>query len=171
MEGITWYHAKIGDLLSISDAKIRYGKSINKTVDVLSSYGESEALLKYSSGLRLYIGKTASRTWMRLKITFTGRTWLFIENYKFLLDGETYELPVGFDDVKRKTESEGVREITDTVVSHDLLPLVQTIAKAKKATVRFRGRDEFMERTITKAEKDAFKQMLELFNAFGGKID
>ena len=104
---------------------------------------------------------------LRFKIQYRADDWLFIQSYKFLIDGNTYDYVP--DKVERDNESY-IWEWSDTPVSVLSESLLNSLSKAKTAKIRFVGRQYHKDKDITAQQIASIKRTLELYYALGGKV-
>ena len=105
---------------------------------------------------------------LRFKIQYRADDWLFIQSYKFLIDGNTYDYVPG--KVERDNESY-IWEWSDTPVSVISESLLNSLSKAKTAKIRFVGRQYHKDKDITAQQIASIKRTLDYFYALGGKIN
>jgi hypothetical protein len=110
----------------------------------------------------LYIGDKDARPWLRLEIQYYADTWLFVQTATFVVDGE-----------KRSTNSGGWERDNDTHIYEWLdigidQKLAQDIANGEEVILRLKGKHYQKDRTLTKAEKTAMKNVLKAYAELGG---
>ena len=104
---------------------------------------------------------------LRFKIQYRADDWLFIQSYKFLVDGDTY------DYVPNKVERDNdtyIWEWSDNQVTTLSEPLLKSLSNAKTVKIRFVGRQYHKDKDITAKQIASIKRTLEYFYALGGKI-
>jgi len=104
---------------------------------------------------------------LRFKIQYRADDWLFIQSYKFLVDGQNY------DYVPNKVERDHdtyIWEWSDTPVTVLTETLLNSLSEAKNAKIRFVGRQYQKDRVITPKQITSIKRTLDLFYALGGQI-
>ena len=114
----------------------------------------------------LYIGEQAD-VWMNFAISYCGDDWLFIKKYIIKADNERFELMP--DEVKRDNNSGDVWEWSVFGNSSNIRNIVRKVIESKTAKLRCVGRKYHKDRTITKKEKKALKNILSAYYTFGGK--
>jgi hypothetical protein len=115
----------------------------------------------------IYIGKEKTGgPWLRFRIQYAGEDWLFIEQYIFSVDGKNFEvIPTEVE----RDNSTTVWEWYDTGIETAPHELIHAIIQSKNAKVRYVGRQYHKDRTITASEKTAMKNVLDAYEALGGK--
>jgi len=164
VEGMTWYEDRGLSNVSAKEAYKREAEDLKTYLDALTETGQKNGGLKYASQVYTYMGQSAKTgdSWIRLVIKYVGPNWLFVNHYKFVVDGTSYELSSGTsDEVVRKTQPGGVSEVLDIRLPDKYLPMVEAIANSKETILRFYGKDEIGDHTVTKAEKLAMRHILD----------
>jgi hypothetical protein len=121
-----------------------------------------------TNNISAYIGQKDGQVWLRYKISYRGDSWLFIQNYKLMLDEKVLDI------TPRKVDRDNysyVWEWSDEPVDAPALLVLAAITVSKNAKIRYEGRQYRKDRTITQNEKQAIKNVLFAFNALGGKIE
>ena len=107
----------------------------------------------------------------RLSIFYTADSWLFIKKYIFVIDGKRFEINPNYNDVKRNNGSGSVWETYDvSSTENNVKTIIKGIVKSKKAVLRFEGSDSVYDLTISKSMRIRMKNVLEAYNALGGKF-
>jgi len=171
VEKVTWYQDRGSIELSPDAAFKKYADSIRSAPGILSRRGKTEALLRYSSPFYIYAGQSTGNPWLRRVITYAGDGWIFVKNIKIVVDGKSYEIATGYDEIKRKAEDGCVRETLDVKVSASEIALMKEIAISKEAIIRFYGNDGTEDKKISKAEKNGISHVLDLYKALGGEFE
>ncbi len=106
----------------------------------------------------------------RLRIQYMADDWLFIRKYQFSIDGKAYEyIPSGT--VERDNDGGLIWEWSDEKISYiGDVELVEALANAKTAKIKFIGSQYHDIRTITPNEIKAIKETLDLYHAMGAKF-
>ena len=105
---------------------------------------------------------------LRLVIQYFGDSWLFIDKYTFLIDGETYSFTN--PDVERDHDT-NIWEWSDTSVSNgDVAQILNAIKNAKEVKVRFHGSKYNEDKALTPAQIKSITQPIEYFEALGGRF-
>lgn len=105
---------------------------------------------------------------LRFKIQYRADDWLFIQSYKFLIDGNTYDYVPG--KVERDNDSY-IWEWSDTQVSVLSESLLKSLSVAKTAKIRFVGRQYHKDKDITAKQIASIKRTLDYYYTLGGKIN
>lgn len=153
VEGITWYHSKSFD---------RGGPS--KPVEY--------SILNEHSPLRLYIGQGSSHPWLRMRLSYSNKNWLFIQKAAAYVDGETYILST--QDFDRK-QNQGVydwlvSEWVDIFPKHSDLMIIESIINSNEALIRFYGKHSVKDILISQKDKKGLQEVLDAFRLLGGQI-
>lgn len=89
----------------------------------------------------IYIGKDASSTWLRIKMSYTGDDWIFFEKAFLSYDGNTKELYFDqYQDKKSDNGSGDVWEWIDIKISDDLLSYLRQMVNGKSIKMRLSGK-------------------------------
>lgn len=107
----------------------------------------------------VYIGKSGSSTWLRLKMSYEGESWIFFEQAFLSYDGNTRE--IYFDKYKDKESDNSVRvwEWIDVPVDSSLEQFLKKMVDGKSAKMRLSGKYTST-RDLTSIEKKAIKDVL-----------
>jgi hypothetical protein len=100
-----------------------------------------------------------------LKITFVSDDWLFIERYVIKADGRTYTIEADYDEVERDNGEGGVWEWYDKPLDDNSRAAVKAMAEGDDVILRYEGKQYKHDRTITKAEKQALREVLAAYKA------
>lgn len=106
----------------------------------------------------------------RLRIQYHADDWLFIRKYQFSIDGKAYEfIP---NNVETDSGNGGrIWEWCDEEMTQDSdIEIIKALSMAKKAKIKFIGRQYHNIRSITKQEINGIKDALDLYNGMGGGI-
>lgn len=113
----------------------------------------------------LYIAVKNDVPYLKFKIIYSGKDWVFMKKIIFLIDGQNFEyIPI---DVKRDVVlGSGVTEKVEETVTEAYLPLINAIANATTdINIRFEG-DKIRDQVYYKKIAIPFKETLELYNLF-----
>lgn len=110
-------------------------------------------------------GTTASN--LRLKIQYAADDWLFIQSYKFSIDGMTYDYTP--DNIERDNDS-SIWEWSDKRLDMYDQSLINALLMAKKAKIRFVGKQYHKDKTITQQQLLSIKRTVQLYRVMGGSI-
>ncbi len=140
--------------------------------DVTWYRDKSSTKLNTKNYIQAYIGKKEKKPWLGISINyFSKKKSLHIERIEITVDGEIFEIIENIPgEFKEKQESGGKREWLDRVVKNEDLTLTRKIASSKIAQIKFVGKDDVYQRTITKVEKKAIQNVLKAFVALGGNL-
>lgn len=113
---------------------------------------------------------------LRFVIYYAAHDWLFIQNYRFKIDGQTFMLtPSQFGNDAVKTDSGeladgsvGIWEWWDVLAEKGALTVLRSLSDSKDASLRFEGRQYYKDRVIGAEERAATKRTLAAFEALGG---
>lgn len=110
-----------------------------------------------------YIGiRDSGYSWLRLKMNYTGDSWIFWTDATFVIDGERYYRTFSYYDITRDNDSD-VWEYADFTASDSDIDLLTKIANSKETIVRFEGDNKHKDITISAADKTAIKQVLDAY--------
>lgn len=122
---------------------------------------KSAAKYRNMNGLHCYF----SNNNLRFVVQFHRDNWLFIKECQFLIDGKPFLLIP--EEVKRDNDYSGITEWFDISVDYKNSDLIEALAAAKSAKVKFIG-DQYVDiKNISAKEILGVKKTLELFNAMG----
>lgn len=140
----------------------KFSKSRDK-MDGITWYESKRDKDTYDSRIMLYMGANADSYWLRMKIRYYGDDWLFLEGVKFLIDGTVIDYPFNKYEVKRDNSGGSVWEWVDVKVNENEMGLLTLLADGNSIEMRFLGSQYRRDRKITKAERQAIKDMLSAF--------
>ncbi len=110
------------------------------------------------SYVELYIGKKEGQPpFLRLKINYTSKRWLFIDSAVANIDGQFTTIPVS--DWQRDNDSE-IWEWIDVVASGQYLEITKRISESNKTVIRFNGQQYFDDYTVRIEDKEAIRDAL-----------
>lgn len=134
---------------------------------------EDRASGGYTSKLYAYIGKREnSKPFLRFYNRYYADDWLFIESYKFKIDGETYTITEKeYGEIKTNNGSGSIWETLDRRVDSEIFTILKAIANSKSAKIRYNGKDYYKDRTITSSEKRAIRNVFDAYEALGGNMN
>lgn len=103
-----------------------------------------------------------------MKIMYKGDDWLFINEIKFLVDGQRFAIDLNSFDIKRDNDGDGVWEwVVLEVTAERYLQLI-AIANSKSTEMRYVGRQSYIDRRLSRNEKQAIAKMLNAYEKLGG---
>ncbi len=119
-----------------------------------------------------YIGKVENGyPWLRLKITYVADDWLFIEKYIIKADGKIYEIKENsYGEIETDNGGGKIWEWLDRIVGARELQIIEAVAHGKDVKIRFQGKKYRRDRTVTNKEKMALRNVLDAYEALGGKV-
>ncbi len=130
------------------------------------------------NGFFLYIGDRGfDYPTLRLRIQYKDSDWLFIEKYIIYVDGLKYKtIETKYGDVERDNGTGGVWEWLDIPVnknSEDIIndfDVIRAIIEGEDVKLKLIGKQYSKVKTITKTQKNALKNVLEVYKVLGGEI-
>lgn len=144
-------------------------KEYDEVREITWYYDKTTPEYANENNIFLYIGQDKNKNvWLRFKIQYAADNWLFIDKYIFKVDDKTYALTPSYDDIKRDNNVNGIWEVYDTDPN---LEMIQAIIESEKTILRHQNdRDNVYEdRTISKKEKTALRNVLDAYKALGGR--
>ncbi|MCB1187674.1 hypothetical protein KDL29_10965 [bacterium] len=102
---------------------------------------------------------------LRFKNVYTADDWLFIESYEYKTDNNQYSIYKGHFGVERDNGYGDIWEWYDDPVDSELRNMLEDIASSKKVLIRYNGKQYQKDRTISTEEKNAVRDMLELYDS------
>lgn len=140
-------------------------KTVTDDFDNITFYYDRQTYSSYAGNkFFLYIGKKGnSRPYLRFQMMYYGSDWVFWERLRINVDGKIYEINPGYLEVERDNYT-SVWEWYDTSPSEDQLDMLRDIAKSEKTVLRYEG-DYRADRTLTSAQKQAIRNVLDAFEA------
>lgn len=103
----------------------------------------------------------------RLKIQYAADDWLFIRYYIFSIDGMVFEYRP--DNIETDNDS-SIWEWADNQITAIDNSLINTLADAKSAKIKFEGRQYNKVKNITSAQLKSIQRTLKLYRAMGGSL-
>lgn len=104
---------------------------------------------------------------LRFRVQYEGKSWLFIKNMIFNIDGDNFQIFTS--DMKRDCGAGGsIWEWYDESYNYRE-DLIERIAQAKVVKVKFNGSKYYNIKTMSPEEIQAFKETLEYYKALDGK--
>jgi hypothetical protein len=112
----------------------------------------------------LYVGRAdTGSVWLRTRLQYGGRDWIFFQSVKFSIDGQTLpEQKLGTFQVQRDNDSDGVWEWVDLMVPDDGLAMFDAMANGKNVVVRFEGKYRH-DLELSRAAQSAIRDTLTLY--------
>lgn len=108
---------------------------------------------------------------LRLRIQYAADDWLFIERYVIKVDGVTYEIEEEkYGEIETDNGYGGIWEWLDRAVSKKEMEIMKAVSNGKDVKIRFIGKQYYKDKTINSTQKRALRNVLDAFEAMGGKI-
>jgi tetratricopeptide (TPR) repeat protein len=110
-------------------------------------------------------------TRLNLRLMMFDSDWVFFEFVKIDVDGEKFFFVFDYFDVERDNSGGNVWEWHDLTPSEEDLEMIEKIIVSKSTRIRFTTPDEkeFVERTVSSAQKQALKNVLLVYQALAGE--
>lgn len=123
------------------------------------------------NGFYLYIASSEfNYPSLRLKIQYKDDKWLFIKKYQIFIDGTKYSIEPEYDEIKRDNGNGNIWEWLDISVGKDELEILTTISNGKNVKIRYVSDKYHKDKTLSKEEKKAIKNILDIYSKIGGEI-
>jgi hypothetical protein len=120
------------------------------------------------NGIYCYFGsENGNVNNFRFVIQYYADDWLFIQKYQFSIDGKAYEL---YPDKVETDSGDGgyIWEWCDQEINSSNNDLIEALANAKDAKIKFVGRQYASVKTISQQQIKTIKKALDLYKAMGG---
>lgn len=154
-----------------TDMLTQLRKEYDQVEEVSWYYDKSTPRHIDNNNLLVYIGeKKDLGIWLRLKIRFAANDWLFIDKYTIKVDDKIYEIDPDYNEIKRDNGYGGVWEWYDIMVNEKELEIIKAIISSNKTILRYEGENRINDRTISKQEKAALRNVLNIYKAIGGSL-
>lgn len=142
-------------LKAVSKLKKKYD-DINHTTWFYNPYFTHYTNTNHTS---IYMGKSESSLWLRLKMSYEGDDWIFFDTAYLSYDGNTYYVP--FDEYRdKKTENDTrVWEWIDVNVDDEMLSFLRKMVNGKSVKMRLSGKYSHT-RNLTSSEIKGIKDIL-----------
>lgn len=118
----------------------------------------------------IYMGQSSSIVWLRLKMSYCGKDWIFFDNAYLSSDGDTIEIP--FERYSDKnTENDGgyVWEWIDVSVSGEILNFLKKHQDSKNLKMRLRGKYQ-KDRSLSVNEMNGLRDVLLAYDVLNSSI-
>lgn len=122
------------------------------------------------SKVEAYLGEKNDGYWLRMKLMYEGESWLFVQSFKFLIDGRPLEIPVRGFKMERDNDRR-VWEWADVAVNNEFYQILKAIANSKSAELRYVGKQYYKDRSIKEGEKKSIAKILKAFEDLGGTVN
>ena len=142
-------------LKAVSKLKKKYD-DINHTTWFYNPYFTHYTNTNHTS---IYMGKSESSIWLRLKMSYEGEDWIFFDSAYLSYDGNTYYVP--FDKYREKETENDTRvwEWIDVNVDEDMLSFLKKMINGKSVKMRLSGKYSHT-RNLTSSEIKGIKDVL-----------
>jgi hypothetical protein len=104
----------------------------------------------------------------RFVIQYAADDWIFFKSCNFVIDGKPFGRPFIPDNVETDNGEGGIWEWSDDKIDQNYVDLIEALATAKTAKIRFEGRQYYQNKTITTKQLSGIKTMYTLYKALGG---
>ena len=119
-----------------------------------------------ANGFYCYFGtKNGTPNVLRIVHQYSADDWLFIQSYKFSIDGKAYSYTPS--DMKTDNDN-GIWEWSDEVVDSEIKEILIALINCKSAKIRLEGRQYYDTKTITTSQIKSIKESVELYQLMGG---
>jgi len=133
-------------------------------------YDKSTTKYNSENSFHLYIGRDQTgKTWLRFRISYTAEDWLFMESFIIKVDEATYPLYANRSEIERDNGSGDIWEWYDTNMTSEIYTIVKEVINGKTVKLRHNGSQYYKDRIITEKEKQALRNVLDAYEALGGK--
>ncbi|WP_141589489.1 hypothetical protein [Myxococcus sp. AB056] len=102
---------------------------------------------------------------LRMRIQYKSDDWLFIERYIIKADDRTFRIDPNFGAIERDHGSGTIWEWYDVPVRDSEREILNTLAHAKKVTLRHEGKQYYKDRIISPAERKRIAEVLTAYEA------
>lgn len=121
-----------------------------------------------ANGFYCYFGtKNGIPNVLRIVHQYSADDWLFIQSYKFSIDGKAYS----YTPSNMKTDNDnGIWEWSDEVVDSEIKEILNALINCKSAKIRLEGRQYYDTKTITATQITSIKETIELYKLIGGEF-
>jgi hypothetical protein len=135
-------------------------------------YDKSTTKYNSENSFHLYIGRDQTgKTWLRFRISYTDEDWLFMESFIVKVDEASYSLYADRSEIERDNGYGDIWEWYDTNVTSQIYSIVNEVINGKSVKLRHNGSQYYKDRIITEKEKQALRNVLDAYEALGGKTD
>jgi hypothetical protein len=164
--------------LKIEQATKKMRKKVDKLEGITWYQDKTSPQYTNYNGFFLYIGDRGyNYPILRLRIQYKDNNWLFIEKYIIYIDGLNYKtIETKYGDVERDNGSGGVWEWLDIPINNDSedivndFDLIRAIINGEDVKIKFIGKQYSKIKTITKTQKYALQNVLEVYKVLGGEL-
>lgn len=118
----------------------------------------------------IYIGKEKTgEPWLRIRLQYAGDDWVFVDSYIIKADDTTFNINPSYGEIKRDHDYGVVWEYYDGPVTDEIYNMIIAIMDSKKTIIRHQGDEYRFDWTVKEAEKKAIRNVLDAYEALGGK--
>ncbi|MBR5280508.1 MAG: hypothetical protein IKU26_06050 [Clostridia bacterium] len=114
----------------------------------------------------LYIGDREGRSpWLRWRTIYVDDEWLYFDALIINVDGTVYSVNCNYDDTVRDSNRKNHWEYVDFQPKSSQLDIIRAIINSENTVIRFSNDDDdkIYDYTVSKKEKEGFKDVLEAF--------
>ncbi len=178
-ENGTWEVLEEKQIQAVTDAKLQ--KIINS---LQKKYDEFSEITWYKHDLSsryvneedffIYIGKKENeKPWLRLRIQYVnyGGDWLFIKKFAIKTNSGVFEITPAYDDIKRDNNYQKTWEYYDGKFDQEVYRMINAVITSSNPMIRCYGEDTADDIYINDYQQQALKEMLEVYEEFGGTLD
>lgn len=115
-----------------------------------------------------YIGEKEGSVWLRFKLMYKGRSWLFINSYILLIDRERFTIKLKKYPEREVVSGSLITEISDIEVDAYIFKILEKIANARSVTVRYNGTRHYSDKRIKSKYILMFKNVIKAYRELGG---
>ncbi|MCB0294753.1 MAG: hypothetical protein KDG51_05835 [Calditrichaeota bacterium] len=150
----------------LDEALTRMRSVRSETQNITWYYNKNVSHYVYKNSFEAYIGQSdEGDLWLRLRIYYNGENGLNIHTYGVYVDDKEYTISTLNGKMERGRGPKGAYEWFDKYVSAKEIEMLQEIMNAKRAALRYMGKTENWERTLTEMEKLRIKYVMEAYQA------
>lgn len=112
-----------------------------------------------------YLGMQDDDVWLRMILDYVEDDWIFYDHVIFALDDERSTKYFTYRDIVHETSYGDVCEYIDIEVGESELELLENIAGAAQAVIRFEGDNYYYDLTVSEQDKQAIRDVLTVYEA------
>jgi len=172
---------KIAEQQRIEQDNLRAEKErmVKATSKMYSKYDKIEGITWYHdksspqyvnyNAFYLYIGiQKKNSPWLRWRVSYAADDWFFIKSFFIKYDGKRFNK----DEPVFKTDngSGEIWEWYDDTPTNEEIKMLLDVAHSQTATIRFNGNQYQRDKDITKAQKQAILNVIDVYKALGGTL-
>lgn len=159
---------KLTDKRRLEIATRKMKKSYDKIEKITWYHSKATRKFLNRNEFYVYLGKRSTgKPWMVMEIQYTAKDWLFIQKYTISVNGKNFIITPKYGEIKRDHGSGEIWEWYQDINPN--LNMIKLIAKSKETIIRSHGKDYTKDRILTYREKKAIREILEAYEALGGK--